>query len=223
METTVGLKFSELSDKAKDKARDWVLSTDYEFDYVVEGWIEDGKERGFEVGTTHRGQSDVSYSVSSSQGDGAVWGGLVRLIPWLKYHRKNWEADTQVLMLMALRAEMYIDGYVYVTNRGVNRDMDNGDIIGQSYVDPDFPTTLEQDGLFRGADVRNIHAALGGEDFYIDLSKEMHQSAKDWAQELYTRLRDENEHRSSDEYISETTEANGWRFDEDGNFQPEGE
>lgn len=71
-------QFDELSDEAKNKARDW-WRNGYEFDvsYVLDNFKAEMEEFGVEV-------SKFTYSVSYSQRDGAGFDYEINLLEWLK-------------------------------------------------------------------------------------------------------------------------------------------
>lgn len=203
-------KFSELSDAAKEKARDWYregnMDDNFWSEYVIDEAVEQGKLLGIDFkerrvplmnGKT-RGEPCIYWSGFSSQGDGACFEGS-----WCAGDvqadkvAEDWgdSADTtEIRRIAGVLAEIAKEwprasftvthsghySHEYCTNFSVEMDEDPDMVV------PD-----------------------GAEDDLIEV-------ARDFMKWIYRRLENEWRYRNSDECVDEEIEANDLLFTEDG-------
>ena len=185
--------FSELSEKAKDKARqcyhNTYMSDEHWHEFIIEDAKEAGKILGFDI-------DKVYFSGFSSQGDGASWAGgyeyakgapdkvafytgndaeLIRIAHGLQ--------DIQRRHFYKLRASVSRAGY-YCHSHTMRADVED-------CTDP----------------CRDVS----------DAEKDLLELFQDFADWIYKNLRNEYDYQTSDLAIAETFDANGVAFDADGN------
>jgi hypothetical protein len=196
-------QFDELSDKAKEKARDWFRSVD-DFDANYEPAETAAKLLGIEFGVRTislmsgktRQEVDIRYSGFSSQGDGASFTGTYS-------YRKGCSK--------AIRAEFGKDDELYrITDELTALQKKHGYKLH---------TTITQSG-------RDVHKYTMDTATIIDTpaQKEVEQRyaegmlglMRDFAQWIYDGLEEEYNYRQSDEAVDEDIRANEYDFREDG-------
>ena len=195
----------------KDKAKQQVCSTlapdGYDwYECVFEQAKEDGEALGFDI-------QDIHFTGFYSQGDGASWTGYVHIIPWLEKHYPD---DPKAHILIALMEDNWLENKIAVSCKGHYnhsntmlrsdwyRSLDNfdgGDVLHK--------------GIFEGASVETLVDSLPA-GHLDDLADEMLQSAKDYADDIYRKLRDEYAYQCSEEVIAEMCDANEYLFTEEG-------
>ena len=166
---------------------------------------EDGEPLGF-------GIREINFSGFYSQGDGACWTGYVDVVRWLELNKAD---DPNAHILVALIEEEWVDDRLEITRNSYQYEhsntMNHG---GLRDAAPDGDEVFSS-GIFAGANVLNLFQAMGA-GFIDSVCVEILQAARDYADEIYKRLRDEYEHLCSEEVIAETCDANEYLFDEDG-------
>ena len=106
-------KYDELSDSAKQRARDWYLEgMDYDwYDCVYEMCIEDGKEKGFDI-------DKINFSGFWSQGDGASWTGSVDLLEFIEKHADKESASFgEDMILCELIRNEWVNKELHIVRR----------------------------------------------------------------------------------------------------------
>ena len=213
MPTTVEIqafKFQELTDQAKQEVITRLAPDDGWWDCVFDGAKEDGEKLCF-------GIEDISFTGFWSQGDGACWSGYVDVVPWLEKHKAT---DPQAHIVIALIEENWLEQKLPITYGGRHahsRTMRCGSI---HHVFPTKDNVLDK-GMFQGASVLHLFDTLGIplDNYYLgDLEMEMFVDARNFADEIYKRLRDEYEYLCSEEVIAELCDANEYLFTADGRF-----
>jgi hypothetical protein len=71
-------------------------------------------------------------------------------------------------------------------------------------------------GMFSHVSVKTLEAELDLITYMHHLVTDVTETARDYANEIYYRLKEEYEWMLSDEYITEMCEANEYEFDEKG-------
>ena len=199
-------KFQELTDKAKQTAM-YKLTPEYEWwDQIYEDAKEEGKDLGFDI-------SHIYFSGFYSQGDGALWTGWVNMIPWLE---KNKQGDAHAQIVIALMEDGWVDPSMLIGSRGRDSHSSNMTREHVTAVEPRTESVFGK-SMFAGASVDNLIQALP-ESYIDDIADEALESARDYADDIYKRLRDEYEYLCSEEYIAELCDANEYLFDENGNL-----
>jgi len=219
--TTEQTEFSydELSDRAKNRVRtkhcehmDWEW-----WDDVYAYFKERGDERGF-------GIEYMRFSGFSSQGDGALWTGRIRVAPFISYHI----SDTDPLhhryqILLMLLGEDWLDSYVDVSQSGFHyahsgcmRFESNLCDSAVADLEEGDRAVLELDGVLKGANVYQLWEGINGGGLIQELDELLVTKAREYADELYKALEEEYEALTSDEAIADDCYINGRRFTEDG-------
>lgn len=92
------------------------------------------------------------------------------------------------------------------------------DIDGFGIKDED--AFLQGDSIFNGMRYTDLHNIIRSSGFPYtdpnDLEEAMFESAKDYADEIYSRLRKEYEYIMSDENLIEMCSINEWQFNKEG-------
>jgi hypothetical protein len=215
--TTQSLAFDELNAYGKanamsrynDAPDDWA-------DEIVARAKQDGPERGFEI-------EEVAWSGFSSQGDGASWTGMVRLPRFIEYHNKPDNHDyTQYFVLNELIKDGWTD-----TNLGVSRNgfyynhsgMMRVEDISDNFYNADGASI--EAGILQGASVHELMRSISVDTRMDELHRWVVSEARNYANEIYSQLRDEYDEYASEERFKEVCDINGWRFDVNGYLQEE--
>jgi hypothetical protein len=207
-------KYDELSDSAKQKARDWYIEgMDYEWwEGVYESVKEDGYELGFCV-------DDIRFSGFWSQGDGASWSGHVDVRQWLETHCKD---SIGISAWCQLVQEDVVSKHIQVTQSG---RYSHEETMGFANVEDNcaYPDneTMNLPSIFKGMEVRHLFDLIHADDTcpyknVDDITTAIAISAKDYAKDIYIRLREEYEYLCSEEMMIDHFECNDYHFDEDG-------
>lgn len=200
-------QFDELSDSAKERARDWyrqhVFSDNNDWDHVYEEAQNMGKILGIEIsqrmyptvggGTGY--EPRIYFSGFSSQGDGACFEGEYRYKKGaLKEIKKAAPKDTELHRIAkALQEHQSRHFYRLVA-------------------------TCKQRGHYSHSGCMAVEV-YDREDDYRDIGPtEDHiiQLMRDFADWIYKQLNNEYDYQNSDEQVDESIKANEYEFDEDG-------
>jgi len=227
METETTYKYQDLSDSAKETARQWYLEgMDYEwYDGVYEMVIEDGKEKGFYI-------NEIFFSGFHSQGDGASWIGQVDVGAWLKANAPD---SIGVSALVALVNKDYIEKHVGVSRSSSNYCHENTMDVGEVQFDGRFydgneldeveleTETIEGQGIFDGMSLANVRDIVNTDDTnpyrlsnIAKLDEDIEESCKDYARNIYHKLREEYEYLCSEEMMLDHFNCNDYQFTEEG-------
>lgn len=184
--------FSELSDKAKDKARqyyhDVFMSDGFWHESVLEDAKEVGRILGFDI-------DNIDFSGFSSQGDGASWIGDYR-------YAKG--APAKVAAHTGKDAELarIANGLQDIQCRNfyqLTASISKSGRYSHSH-------TMRADVEDRSNPYRDVS----------DVEEDLLGLFRDFADWIYSNLEKEYEHQTSDEAIAETLEANEVLFTADG-------
>ena len=178
------------------------------WDYIYESAKEDGEKFGFQI-------REIKFNGFHSQGDGASWEGFVNVHKWLEHHKPD---DPHAQILMELIDNECVDRMLEIRpmhgHYSHSGTMTCGRLV---YVHEGTPDVPLHKGIFQGADAEDLISAIGvgyPEQIAIDI---LHH-ARDYADEIYKRLRDEYDSLCSEEYIAEICDANEYLFTSDGRF-----
>lgn len=202
--------YSELTGRAKERARDWWLSCrgPSDFDFVVEDLERVCGALGVELKTMPiklygggtRQEPCVYWSLSYSQGDGASFEG--------RYSYAKGSAK-------ALRAYAGTDTVLYgIADRLADIQRRNFYGIEARVVQGRYGSHYVHSNTMH-ADVFDRTGNEARDDIASAVQDEMRALA-DW---FFQRLRAEDEYQRSEEAISEVMEANEYRFDEQGRIE----
>jgi len=203
-ETTV-YQFDELSDEAKEKAREWYRQGNCDDSFWSECAIDDAKEIGKLLGMDI---DKVYFSGFWSQGDGACFEGTWRAgdikLDKLKEYAPQDKELHRIGEQLAELAVKYPDGHFRVTHRGRYSHS------GCTSFDVELPNDQEQELEYDSPEYKALQVELGeDEDSLIEL-------ARDYMNWIYQRLEADWEWQNADEQVDENIRANEYEFLEDG-------
>lgn len=202
IEQTV-FKFSELTDSAKEKAREW-WRTDYdiELDHVIDDAATVADLFGLDIrkktvrlmnGGT-RAEPQVYWSGFWSQGDGASFEGDYAYCTGALHSVKNYAPQDADLHAIVRRLQK-------VQARNFYR----------------LTASIDQSGRYvHEMTMRFVVSRTDDAPVSDDDAEELSDCLRDFARWIYRALETEWEYLASDEVIDELMEVNGYEFDEDG-------
>jgi hypothetical protein len=205
IETKV-FEFDELSDAAKEKARDWYrgLRDSSDLDMVVEDFAQCAEIIGVEVrqrpfrtmGGETRTEPAVRWGLYT-QGSGAAFEGNYRYakgsVAAIRSHTGNSDAEL-IRIAEALQAIQKRNGYK------VEARMTDG-------TDSNF---------YPHSGTMDVEVFKGGAMADRETEAEVTQLMRDLADWLYRRIEAEDMYQSEDEQVDESIRANDYTFTEDG-------
>ena len=197
--------YEELSEKAKERARQWWLecrdASDY--DSVIQDFAEIVKLMGFDLmthtvrtyGGTERQEPNIWWSLAYVQGDFAGFearyrfnkGGLAALKSYAPKD-ETLHAIAESLQEMQKRNFWQISAVIRFSDR---RGYEIAEVL--------------KDGCY-----------MYGSDAETDAESVIREACKDLSRWLYSKLREEDEYLSSEEAVADAMEANEYTFREDG-------
>lgn len=191
-------KFSELSNDAKERARDWYRQNglDYEwYDFTIEEWKELAGLLGIEI-------DNIYFSGFSSQGDGACFTGSYS-------YRKGWK--------QAIKKE---------TGGELYRKLENiGDQLQEEQKKYFYGITASIHHTGRYCHEQSVTVSVDpGEHISgywsdtCDMEENITDTLRELMQDIYYSLQSEYEYLTSDEAIDEAITANEYEFTESGDF-----
>jgi hypothetical protein len=215
-------QFDELSDKAKEKARDWYRDGQFDYDWwdsTYEDAVECARRMGLTVktstetysiigkpGTRTRERTNIFFTGFSSQGDGACFEGtyapVADPVAAIKDHAPVDEklhsiaADLAAVNALSkgyLRASIQHSGHYY---HAYSMDFD-----------------FEWDEAADGADGES---PLLSDEAREQAEKDLREALIDFANWIYRQLEKEHDYLSSDENVDETIRINEYEFHADG-------
>lgn len=206
-------KFEELTDPAKEKARQWyAANTDnYWAEHIVESAKKEGLKRGFSI-------EDILWRGFSSQGDGASWTGRVDMFKFIDHHLKPDNPDfTRYTMMREMMVEGWLDHSLNIDMRSFHYTHSGGMVTdGFAGYAPDVDDCVMHEGILEGASVQQLFDSINVDDLLGRATEWVLDEAKRYADDIYKQLEKEYDYEISDEHIQETAAINEWRFDEDG-------
>jgi len=209
-------KYGELSESAQQKAREWYLDgMDYDWwDSVYEMAIEDGKEKGFYI-------DKIYFSGFSSQGDGASWIGQVDVRQWLE---ENLPDSIGLSAWCQLIQEDVVDKfckvvannshYCHESTMQFNDVEDHTDEFTDDWL-------MELPSIFKGMEVQHLFDIIVSDDNCPIKSTEgitqaIAESGRQYAKDIYHRLREEYEYLCSEEMMLDHFDCNDYHFTNEG-------
>lgn len=211
VETEV-FQFEELSDRAKEKARDWyrqtVFSDSNDWDSIYEWAATAGALMGIDIrqkavktmGGGTRYDPAIYFSGFSSQGDGACFEGDYAYAKGAAKALAKEFGDTsdasKELIRIANALQAIQRRYFY----GLTARMTHS---GRYYHSGCMSVSVDD---------RTGYGAPA------EVDEEVTQLMRDFADWIYDRLDDEHDHLTSDESVDENIRINEYEFDEDGNI-----
>lgn len=191
------MKFTELDDEAKEKAREWMLEATAQDDWYADDVIRDWQTMlgylGFRV-------PNIYYSGFWSQGDGACFTG-------------SWRLDrVDYAGFASARSEQMAEKYGSWF-REKHALMKFGGFPDECCV------TLSHSGLYYHESSITFSYDCDEEQFGEEFEKEFEEECRDLMRAIYKQLEDEYEYRMSDDAIDEAIKANEYDFNELGEVQ----
>lgn len=220
------MKYDELDDAAKVRAREWFASTVFEdssdWDHVYADVAEVGALMGIviddRVVKTVKGTSftepDIRFSGFSFQGDGASFSALLYVkdmagcVARVKEHAP---ADESLHALAAHAEEIH----ALITAYHVARRLDGQDVDTDEHPECEPTMTIaivDTAHGFRTMVVNDLRCPP-------EISALINQFVEDFARWIYKSLEAEYDHLTDDETVEETIRANEFEFDEDGHVE----
>ena len=209
--------YQQLTDEAKEKVKQWWYEHGAEYDWWDDTY-EDFKRDGYELGFVI---DKMNFTGFYSQGDGACWEGQIDVATWLKTHTEDSIARDA---WCALIAEDFCDKHFSIHTKNNHYSHSNTmTCVGWDWVDANGEEDylyLTKPSIFQGMHYKELHNLIRSTDFPYtdpnDIEQAGFESAKEYADELYKRLREEYEYLTSEESLIESCEANDWQFNEEG-------
>jgi len=203
METTV-YKFSELSDRAKERARDWFRqgNLDYDWwDFIYEDAATIADLMGIDLRTRPvklmgggtRYEPCIFFRGFCSQGDGACWEGTYSYkegsVKAVKDHApQDKELHRIASGLYDVQRRYFYKLFARVSHRG----------------------------HYCHSHCMDIDVDFGDFNYNKGTDEELTQLLRDFADWIYSQLESEYDYRMSDEAVDEDIEVNEYEFNEDG-------
>lgn len=203
--------FDELSDKAKERARDWWRihwwRTHFEFDaeYVIEDACDVADLMGLDIRQTRKSRADgsavwapsVYYTGFCSQGDGASFSGKYSYRKdCVKLVKKYAPQDTALHRIAEALTRAQRSAFYKLTADIQQR--------GRYYHE----MTMDINVHYRNDEYRTVPEECEGDII---------EALRDFARWIYRQLEQAYEYQTSDECVDETLAANEYEFDEAGN------
>lgn len=195
VETTV-YKFDELSDKAKEKARDWYRELGFDYEWWDDTYAE-AKEIGKAMGITIE---DIRFSGFWSQGDGASFTGTYEYAGNAELAVKQYAPTDE--KLHAIAAEF--DRLQGLYNGNLHADIRRSNSM--NYVHSNMMDCDAYD-----IDAEGDDSQLGAHE-----EKPLLNNFKSYANWIYTQLESTHEALTSDESVDESITANEYEFTAEG-------
>lgn len=192
-------QFNELSDKAKEKAREWFREVSAS-DPIHEAIWEDAEQILAYMGFTNQ---EFEYTGFWRQGDGAHITG--------RWNNSLNGMEAKVGRLFLVKQHAPID-------EELHRIAKEFDEIA-SAVDEHFTVTVTHRGNYSHENTMCFDFEYGGDDtsdFGIDVDDKFQEACRSFARWLYRQLEKEYEFQNSDETVDSNIEANEYEFTEDG-------
>jgi hypothetical protein len=209
-------KYAELEPHAQQKVKEWYIEgMDYEWwEGVYEMAITDGYEKGFCI-------DKIYFSGFCSQGDGASWIGQVDIRQWLEENLPDsiglsaWcQLIQEGVISMHLKVEANNTHYCHESTMQFGEVVDDTDVFEDDY-------TMQKESIFKGMEIQHLFDIIESDNNCPIKSTEgieqaIAESAKDYARNIYSRLREEYEYLCSEEMMLDHFDCNDYHFDEDG-------
>ena len=194
---TIGYSYSELSDKAKEKVKQWYL---HDLNIRDEIFHDDIKQYLYEE--FQRSDLEVCYSLSSCQGDGLNIYGKLKLYDFVE----KWTATAKEKRTINIYINNSLRDYTFEIN---NRYCYSCKFIDKKYINDTISEFIDE---LQYQCFKNINTPLI-EQFFNDLIDYFEKLDKTLENDGYNYLCDVN-----DEELSEFCEINDYYFTEGGEF-----
>jgi hypothetical protein len=192
METKTLYRFDELSESAKEKARDWFRQDDLNYDwwdYVHDDAATIGALLGIRI-------DRIYFSGFWSQGDGACFEGGYQYRKGSIAAIKAYAPQDTELHGLAIRLQQLQRKAFY-----------------------GLSASCEQRGFYNHSGCMRVSVEHDKRDATDSEEDDLTQMLRDFADWIYSRLESEYEYLTSDEAVDENIRINEYEFDEDGEIQ----
>jgi len=196
--------FDELSDDAKDKARDWMRGLE-SGDFDTEFLYEDFQETATILGISFDVNEDLRWSGFSSQGDGASFSGSYYHAPNASAKIREERPEETALHAIADGLQAIQVGYRLLSGHTVNAKISKNERYSHEM-------TMQIDTL----EDSDTGEELEWGDSYSAIEKRILELMRDFARYMYESLEAEYDYRQSNECIDEILKDGDYQFDEDG-------
>lgn len=210
------LKYRELSDSAKERARQHYIEHwihDDWYDYIYEEAIENGKPLGLNI-------NNIFFTGFWSQGDGASWTGSVLLPTFIEKHMP--ESIGRDCWLWLLQSG-WVHDRLNIHQKSGHYCHENTMSVGniEDYTHDMTDDVLEIDCILKGTPIGTLwHLILADTACPIkrpeDLEELVLTEARNYAREIYLNLEEAYQSECSDENIGENYYANDQFFNHEG-------
>ena len=204
-------EYHELSDKAKDEVR-CNLIQHWETDHIIDQ-AKGNAPAGFII-------DDVRYSVTYSQGDGASWTGAIDLIEFFEANPDPEFIGEEVIIIELMRndwiddkANVVQNSYHYV-HSGTMKFDEVRDYAESAEDDSNNPVLAV--GILENANVKELFDSFHWAKRLDLMIERALEAVKEYADNIYTQIKEDYEWQVSDENINELIYINGWRFNKRG-------
>lgn len=213
-------QYNELSDEAKEKARDWYRKGNCEDTYWSEAVIDDAatvagflgldinQEAYKTIGGETRHKPAVYFSGFWSQGDGACVEGTWRAsdvkVDELKEYAPQDKELHRIVDGLAKIAKEYPDGYFKVRHRG------HYSHSGCTHFDIELPCEAFDEAEYDSPEHKRLDEKISKDE------EALIERARDFMNWTYRQLEKEWDYQNSDEQVEESIRANGYEFLETG-------
>jgi hypothetical protein len=222
IEETKTYTYDQLNPTAQEKVKAWWYEHGVEhewWDCAYEDFKREGYELGFDIGR-------INFSGFYSQGDGACWSGHIDVVQWLKTHTEDSIAREAWIQLFN---EGWADKHIPIGYDGRYSHSGNMSVgywdgmIGDPASIDDLEEEhqkMQQESIFKGMHATVVLNLITSSDFKFksmtDIAEACEQSAKEYADELYERLKTEYEYLTSEANLIEMCNINDWQFNNEG-------
>jgi hypothetical protein len=200
-------QFEELSDSAKERAREWwrgCENQDFDTDFVFEDAVTCGKILGIDIAThpvklmngSTRRDPTIFYSGFSSQGDGACFEGTYAYAKGsAKAIRKHVGTRDHVLWTIADSLQAIQRRYFYRVE-----------------------ARMKHSGHYSHSGCMSVDVSLADTSGYDepDCADDIKQCMREFADWIYRQLESEYDYRMANEQVDEAITCNEYEFDETG-------
>lgn len=193
-------KHPERYEREYQKWQEYACYHDW-WDSVYEMAKEDGAAKGFDI-------DDIFFSGFWMQGSGACWEGSIGVEKFIEAH--NLKADPQWFLLGEMVRNGVVRPNVGVELRG-SRHSHEGNMRSDGIEVYASDSYVFEKGVLTGASMEDFAEQV---DFH-DLSDDLLEAAKDYAQDIYRMLETEYEYLISEEEFIASCECNEIDFDEE--------
>lgn len=208
-------RFDELSNKAKDNVKYKYIAGNIDLDYIIDDAKREGEKLGFML-------DEVLYSGFSSQGDGASWTGEVVLQTFLERYLTEDNPDyARYTVLLTLLEDEWVEKRITISRKSFMYNHSNTmrvDQVGMGYYRAEDAErcVIKAACPLQGANVQELYDGILIDGLLYDLYEWVEREAKNYADEIYSRLERAYDDEMSDQHVSLMADANQWEFDETG-------